>query len=137
MTVTFSTSVPYPDVRILEYSGLDTVSPLEGTAASTGNSATSSSTSVTDQCGERFVGRANYVATMTTNAGAGYTSRMVTVPDGNIVEDRIVSAVGTYNATATLSGAGNWVMQLVAFRAAGSPGPGSDFVSRKGQQSSK
>ncbi len=137
VTVTFSTSVPYPDVRILEYSGLDTVSPLEGTAASTGNSATSSSTSVTTSVANVLLVGANYVATMTTNAGAGYTSRMVTVPDGNIVEDRIVSAVGTYNATATLSGAGNWVMQLVAFRAAGSPGPGSDFVSRKGQQSSK
>ena len=44
---------------------------------------------------------------------------MITVPDGDIAEDRIVTAVGSYSASATLSGAGAWIMQMVAFKAAG------------------
>ncbi len=44
---------------------------------------------------------------------------MITTPDGDIAEDRIVTAVGSYSASATLSGAGAWVMQMVAFKAAG------------------
>ncbi|MGH7146315.1 MAG: hypothetical protein ACREIJ_00225, partial [Nitrospiraceae bacterium] len=64
---------------------------------------------------------ANVVQTFTSGPGAGFTNRMVTVPDGDIVEDRVVSATGSYSATASLSSAGAWVMQLVAFRAAGSP----------------
>ncbi len=62
---------------------------------------------------------------MTTAAGAGYMSRVITSPDGDILEDRVVSATGSYNATAPLSG-GSWVMQVVAFRAASgtsSPAP--------------
>ena len=44
-------------------------------------------------------------------------------PDGDIAEDRVVTAVGSYSASAPLSSAGPWVMQMVAFRAAGSPAP--------------
>jgi len=61
----------------------------------------------------------DYVQTSTTAAGASYTNRVITAPDGNILEDRTVTAAGSYSATASLSGSGGWVMQLVAFRAAG------------------
>ena len=36
VTVTFNQAAAYPDVRILEYSGLDTSSPLDVTAAAAG-----------------------------------------------------------------------------------------------------
>src|SRR5262249_55156957 len=62
--------------------------------------------------------------TWTTGAGAGWTSRMITSPDGDIAEDQIVSAAGTYDASAPLGGAGAWIMQMVAFKAAsGAPPP--------------
>ena len=48
--------------------------------------------------------------------GSGYTLRVITQPNLDILEDRIVQAVGTYEAT--VSGNGTWVMQLVAFRGA-------------------
>jgi hypothetical protein len=59
----------------------------------------------------------NYVQSSTTGAGSGYTQRVITNPDGNILQDRVVTSSGIYNATAPVSGAG-WVMQLVAFRGA-------------------
>ena len=43
VTVHFSSAAVYPDVRVLEYSGLDPVSPLLAVTASSGSSATSSS----------------------------------------------------------------------------------------------
>jgi hypothetical protein len=48
---------------------------------------------------------------------------MITQPDGDIAEDEVVTATGSYTDTANLSGAGSWVMQMVAFRAAGSAPP--------------
>ena len=47
------------------------------------------------------------------------TQRLLT-NDGDIAEDRVVTAAGSYSASAPLSSAGPWVMQMVAFRAAGS-----------------
>jgi hypothetical protein len=39
------------------------------------------------------------------------------VPDGDIVQDRVVTSAGSYAAAATQSG--SWVMQVATFRAAG------------------
>src|SRR5262249_33850641 len=57
--------------------------------------------------------------------GTGYTSRILTAPDSDIAEDRVVTTAGSYSATAPLSG-GAWIMQLAAFRAAGSVPPPVD-----------
>jgi fibronectin type 3 domain-containing protein len=56
------------------------------------------------------------VGGLTTGPGANFTSRLITVPDGDILEDRIVTTTGSYTATAAVT-TGGWVMQLVAFRA--------------------
>ncbi|PYQ98744.1 MAG: hypothetical protein DMF97_12090 [Acidobacteria bacterium] len=61
---------------------------------------------------------------MTTGAGASFTNRVITPPDGDILEDRIVTAAGSYSADAPLSASGPWIMQMVAFRAAGSSSTG-------------
>jgi hypothetical protein len=44
---------------------------------------------------------------------------VLTSPDEDILEDEIVTTAGSYNATAQLNG-NAWIMQMVAFRAAGS-----------------
>lgn len=49
-------------------------------------------------------------------AGSGYTSRVITSPDGDIVEDAVAASAGNYTATAPLS-TGTWVLQLAAFAA--------------------
>src|SRR5262249_4299747 len=51
-----------------------------------------------------------------------YQMRMITQPNGSILEDRIVTTPGSYTATAPLQ-SGNWAMQVVAFRAGPPPPP--------------
>jgi hypothetical protein len=114
--VTFSVAAAFPDIRILEYGGIDTVSPLDVAVGAQGNSTSSSSGPVTTTNANDLIIGANLVQTMTTGAGAGFTSRMITSPDGDIVEDLVVTATGSYTATAPVSPSGPWIMQLVSFK---------------------
>jgi fibronectin type 3 domain-containing protein len=124
VTVAFNGTALYPDVRILEYSGVATASPFEVGAAASGSSALASSGSATTtSAGDLLVG-ADLTVQETSGAGAGFTSRMITVPDADIAEDRIVNATGSYSATAPISPAGATIMQLAAFKAAAVTGGG-------------
>lgn len=116
VTVSFSTAAASPDIRILEYSGADPNNPVDITAASTGNSASTSSGSATTTNPTDLIFGANIVLTTTSGAGSGFTSRMITQPDGDIAEDQMTSSAGSYAATAPLSSSGWWIMQMVAFR---------------------
>jgi hypothetical protein len=118
VTVTLNAAVPYPDVRIAEYSGIDPVNVVDVGSEGTGTGTTSNSGSVTTTNANNLLVGANYVTTATTAAGAGYTARVITDPNGSILEDRVVTSTGSYNATATLSPSGSWIMQMVAFRVA-------------------
>jgi hypothetical protein len=113
VTVKFNQAAAFPDVRILEYRG---VSVLDVTSAATGNSASTNSGTATTMAANELIFGANMVATFTSSAGAGYTSRIITSPDGDIAEDQSVSAVGTYSATAPVFPAGPWVMQMATFK---------------------
>ena len=115
VTVTFSTAAIYPDIRVLEYSGADPNNPVDVTAASSGNGITGSSGSATTTNATDLIFGANLVQTTTSGPGSGFTSRLLTSPDGDIAEDLMVNATGTYSATAPLS-SGQWIMQMVAFR---------------------
>jgi hypothetical protein len=118
VTVKFNQAAKFVDLRVLEYHGIDPTSPFDGAAgAAASTSAGASGTITTIGATELLVG-ANTVYTSTVAAGGGFTSRMITAPDGDIAEDQVVTAPGTYNAQSPLSGAGPWVMQMVAFRAA-------------------
>ena len=124
VTVTFSRAAAFPDIRVLEYSGADPVNPVDVTAGSTGSSTNSSSAAVTTTNPTDLLFGANLVLTHTTGPGAGFTSRLLTQPDGDIAEDRMVTATGSYSASAPVSPSGKWIMQMVAFRtSAGGPTP--------------
>ena len=116
VTVTFSVAAVSPDIRVLEYSGADQNNPVDVTAAATGSSATSSSGAVTTTNSNDLLLGANLVQTETAGPGTGFTQRILTTPDGDIAEDRMISATGSYSATAPLN-SGQWIMQMVAFRA--------------------
>jgi hypothetical protein len=120
VTLKFNAAAVYVDVRILEYSGVDPLSPLDVSATATGNSATSSSGAVLTKNAKDLLVGANLVWTGTTTPRAGWTRRMITNPDSDIAEDQVVSSVGSYSASASLASAGPWIMQMVAFRAVGS-----------------
>ena len=120
VTVSFSQAAAAPDVRIAEYSGIDPTTPVDVVATAQGSGASSSSGSVTTGNASDLLVGANQVQTLTTGSGSGYTSRVITTPDGDILEDSMVATAGSYSATAAVSPSGKWIMQMVAFRAAGS-----------------
>jgi hypothetical protein len=66
VTVTFDAPAVYPDIRILEYSGIDQVSTVDAVAGATGNSQTSSSGAVTTTNDSDLLVGANTVQTLTT-----------------------------------------------------------------------
>jgi glucose/arabinose dehydrogenase/PKD repeat protein len=121
VTVTFDAATAYPDIRIAEYAGIDPVNPLDGIRGASGSGTTSSSGALVTTNANDVLVAANNVDTRTTGPGTGFTSRLITSPDGNILEDRVVTTAGSYTATAPLSG-GGWVIQLAAFRGANSGG---------------
>jgi RHS repeat-associated protein len=115
------------DVRIAEYSGLNAAAPLDVVAASTATSATADSGFVTtSNQNDLLVGAG--VADGTINAaGSNYTMRVIPVNNaGNnsdILEDRVVTATGSYDSTASLTASTQWVMQMVAFKEAANQAP--------------
>jgi hypothetical protein len=115
VTVTFNQAAAYPDVRILEYSGLDPTSPLDVTAGAAGSETSASSGSATTTSANELIFGAGTSAHHYTAAGTGFTSRVINIY-GSIAEDKVVSSSGSYNAAATNS-AGLWVMQMATFKA--------------------
>jgi len=117
LTVKFNVPAVYADIRVLEYSGLDTVNPVDKTATGSGTGTLSSTASVTTTSANSLLFGANTVTALTVGAGVGFSSRMITSPNGDIAQDRVVATTGSYSATAQLNG-GSWVMQMVAFKRA-------------------
>ncbi len=117
VTVTFNQSAKFPDMRILEYSGLDKVVPLDVTAAATGSGTSASSGSATTTSANELIFGAGSTSGAYIGAGTGFTSRIIN-NFGNIAEDEVVSSTGSYNAAAPNSSS-NWVMQMAAFRQSG------------------
>src|SRR5262249_22941401 len=119
VTVTFSGSMPYVDLRAAEYSGVDPVNPIDVTASAAGSSSAARSRAVTTTFANELLFGAGMTFGGFSAATGGATTRIITTPDLDIVQDQVVSAVGTYSATASLYGNAAWVMQMIALRAAG------------------
>jgi hypothetical protein len=113
VTVTFNASVAFPDVRIAEYTGLDRSAPFDASASASGTGAAASSGPVTAGASSGLVFGAGITTGGFGEAGTDFTVRVITSPDADIVEDRTVSAAGSYAATAPVNG--NWVMQAATF----------------------
>jgi glucose/arabinose dehydrogenase len=119
VTVQFGSAVPFADVRVTEYGGLDPTDPFDATASSSGTSATAGTGELTTTSPVELIFAAGMTAGAFNGSSAGFTTRVITSPDADIVADRVVTSAGTYSAGATLSGAAAWVMQAATFRAAG------------------
>ena len=103
----WNVAAQFADVRILEYSGLAAASPVDVVAAATGAASSDSGAATTANANDLIFG-ANMVSSGTTGAGTSFTSRIITNPDGDIAEDRVVTATGSYRATAPMtSGSGS------------------------------
>jgi hypothetical protein len=102
-------------VRITEYSGLDPTNPVDATSFNSGTTNNATSGSVTTTAANTLLFAAGMTLGNYGNATGGFTTRVLTQPNLDIVADRVVNTVGTYEATAPVTG--TWLMQLVAFRA--------------------
>jgi len=123
VTVAFSVAAAFPDIRILEYAGLDLANPLDVFVGSTGNSSTTSSAAVTTTNANDLLVAGNTIETFTTGAGTGFTSRLITNPDSDIAEDRTTTTTGSYSATASLGGTGAWALAKLVKQAVRRPRP--------------
>jgi hypothetical protein len=128
LTVSFNTTVPFIDIRATEYSGLDPGNPLDVFHSASGTSTTPNSGPVTTTAAQEVIFGAGTTTGKFSAAGASFTSRIITTPDGDIAEDRFVTATGSYSAAATLSGSAAWIMQVVALRNASQAPTGVDVV---------
>jgi hypothetical protein len=118
VTVKFSgAGANIPDLRILEYSGLTALDVNSGGTGTAVNAASSNAT--TTNANDLIFGAAMTVTGA--SAGSGFTSRLVTSPCADLAEDKIVSTTGSYNATATMTSVGNWIMQMAAFQSGAAP----------------
>jgi hypothetical protein len=118
VSVTFDQPAVYVDVRIAEYSGLAPTGSLQAGASASGTGAGASSGALTTTAPSALLFAAGMTGTVFTAPGPGFTVRVVTAPDGDIVADAVATAAGSYTATASLNG-GTWLLQLAAFTAAG------------------
>src|SRR5262249_43545653 len=96
VTVTFAPAAAFPDVRILEYSGIDPANPLDATAGSSGNGVDSSTASVALANNAELLVAATTTQTSISGPGSNFTARLITSPDGDIAEDSVVPAPGYY-----------------------------------------
>ena len=75
VTVTFNPAAAFVDVRVLEYSGLDTANPLDKTAGAVGSGTTASSGAATTTSANELIFGAGMTAARFTAAGTGFVSR--------------------------------------------------------------
>ncbi|MGZ3444027.1 MAG: hypothetical protein ACXVDD_31120, partial [Polyangia bacterium] len=117
VTATYNTTVTYPTIALAEYSGVTTA---DKSATNTGSTLAASSGPVTTTVAPELVFAAglpdNNSAPDFASGGGGFTVRVITSVAGMILEDRIASPVGSYQATGTLTSASPWVMQTVTFK---------------------
>jgi chitodextrinase len=114
VTVTFDQAAAFVDLRVTEYAGLRQTNPFHVGRSGTGNGSTADSGTVTTSTPSELLFAAGMTATTFSAPGSGFTSELVTTPDGDLVEDAVAGAPDSYGATASL-GAGTWLMQLATF----------------------
>jgi hypothetical protein len=115
-TVTLDKAEPmFLDLRIHEYAGIATTSPLDVAAGATAQTKGSDAASVglvTTEANELLF--ALVVATNNATPGSGFTERVNVESD--ISEDAIAASAGAHDVTATITGQPGWDLAAAAFR---------------------
>ena len=122
VTVTFDQPAAFVDLRIAEYSGLRPTDIFDAGASAAGTGAAAASGPVSLSATNELLFAAGMTATTFAGMGLGFTQRVITSPDADIVADQIANSTGPFTATASLN-SGAWLMQLTAFKPALPPPP--------------
>ncbi len=125
--ISFSSSTAnYSTLDVMEYSGLDKVTPIDGTISATGTGTTESSGNITvpNPNSEIVVGMFGYPSSGANpySAGSGFTARPANTSGTTFVEDEAALNAGTYAATATSGNSSTWAAIAVGLRYAGAAG---------------
>ncbi|MDP4148908.1 MAG: T9SS type A sorting domain-containing protein [Bacteroidota bacterium] len=103
----------FSQIYISEYSGIaKTIDPLDQNSVTTGNAAAVNSGSKTPTYANELIYGASIGASGTLTTGGGFTNR--STANSNIIEDKTVTTIGSYN-TAFTSAGGNWIAQMASF----------------------
>ena len=103
----------FTQMYITEYTGIATsINPLDQNAAAAGNTAAVSSGAKTTTYTNELIYGASIGASGNLTTGATFTTR--STANQNIIEDKNVTAAGSYSTTFTSAG-GNWVAQMATF----------------------
>jgi hypothetical protein len=118
VTVDWNSTPDTPDVRVLEYSGLDPSNPLDGTASNSGSGEAVTAGPATAAFAPELVFAAGVTSGAQITASPGFASRVVTNL-GNLAQDEIASSAGPFSVTGDAPPYGNppttWVMQIATF----------------------
>jgi hypothetical protein len=114
VTVTFDVPTPPIDLRITEYRDL-AVDGFDAGATAYGTGTNTDVGSVTTHSDSQLLFAAGMTWGSFATAGPDFTVRIITVPDADIVQDRFVTASGTYNVTAPLNYSEDWLLQVATF----------------------
>ena len=132
VTVVFDAEAGRADVRVAEYSGLDTNNPLDLATGAGGVSITVTGTELVPTHLADLLVASAFTQHGNEGSGPGYAQRFIDSA-GEIIEDQIVSAAGSHRATAPQRAAGWFLMQTLALRVATGgnlrpPYPASQFI---------
>ena len=118
ITVTFSQVPLNPDIRILEYRGLDIIAPLDvaAVAGAPGFGSLADSGACTTTTPVELIVAGFTVGTHITDPGTGFIILDLTQPNGDSAQHQITAAAGSCGSTAPLSSDSDWVAQSVAFK---------------------
>jgi Bacterial Ig-like domain (group 2) len=126
VTANFASSTGFSLIYVHEYAGLAAGSALDQVSTQTGSgTALTSGAATTTQARELIFGYAS-VDSSVSAGGVGFTVRQTA--GGNMSEDMVVSAAGTYSATFTQNISSGWAGLMATFIAA-SIGPPPTLVS--------
>lgn len=117
VTVVFDRPAVFVDLRITEYSGLKASAPFAAGVSAKGTGVSAETGMLVTNAPNDLLFAAGMTSGSFTEPGGGFVSRVITSPDGDIVEDAVVVTPGGYQASASLTG-GTWLLQLAAFEAA-------------------
>jgi hypothetical protein len=118
VTVTFDRPAAFVDLRITEYRGVRAATPFVRGASATGDGKTATTPDVSVSGRRQLLFAAGMTGASFTSPGDGFVERIVTSPDGDVVEDATGVAAGPHRASAALTG-GTWLLQVAVL----APGP--------------
>jgi YVTN family beta-propeller protein len=117
-----------------EFSGLDTTSPLDGSATAQGSNAAPSSGLMTPSTsGDLVIGAATHGFTTTTTAGAGFTMLAVATEDDAAhqplaTEYQTLAGTNPIAASFSLAASGSWLVNAALFKPAANTPPAAPSI---------